>query len=180
MTLTLLVLVSLAVYRGTLLVTGDRITRTPRRRLREWLHHRAHHLTTVEAWGEAAYRCSCGWRAESAPSGALRMVVVHGTTHDLIPRGSSLPDYTLNPHQAAQTVAEIAVRHVQVARDRGRLTFLLECPWCVSIYLGGIGAAVAAAWPAGWWRWPALAMAASGVTGLLATIAAPDENDQED
>lgn len=102
MTATTILLVSLAVYRGTLLVTGDRITRTPRR----WLRAR------------------------------------------------------LN--------------------EEGRVAYLLECPWCVSIYLGTIGAAVAWAWPDGWWRWPALALAASGVTGLLATMAAPDENDPED
>lgn len=107
---TLLVLV-LAVYRGTLLVTGDRITRAPRRRVRAWLRKREHDRT---------------------------------------------------------------------ASDTSRLCYLLECPWCVSIYLGTIAAAVYGTWPKGWWRWPALAMAASAVAGLLATLAAPDDNDHED
>lgn len=100
--LVLLAVIVLAVYRGTLLVTGDRITRAPRR----WLRAR------------------------------------------------------LN--------------------ERGRIAYLMECPWCASWWLGIVAAVVYGRWPHGWWRWPALAMAASGVTGLLATIAAPDENDHED
>lgn len=179
MTLTLLVLVSLAVYRGTLLVTGDRITRTPRRRLRAWLHRRAHHLMP-NAEGHL-WECSCGWSIRAQVDGsaggspAYRLLVT-----EPVPKGFHLPSSLVWAQDVSDYLERAYRLHAAQGTDESRLGYLLECPWCVSIYLGTIGAGVAAAWPEGWWRWPAMAMAASGVTGLLATIAAPDENDQED
>jgi hypothetical protein len=173
--LPVLALVALAVYRGTLLVTGDRITRTPRRRLRAWLKSRTHRVTEA---GNAV-RCSCGWSASSQPSGQRHGHMV--TVSAPVPRALVLPDSSnMDADLAAYYVTRAGELHYRDAQDTSRLGYLLECPWCVSMYLGTIGAAVAWAWPAGWWRWPALALAASGVTGLLATIAAPDENDDED
>lgn len=52
------------------------------------------------------------------------------------------------------------------------LVYLVECPWCVSIYLGAAGSAlVAALGPSSpVLFWPALALAFSHVTGLLAQL----------
>lgn len=169
------VLVLLAVYRGTLLVTSDRITRTPRRRLREWLRRRAHHLDSADQDGDGftRYRCSCGWSVQ----------VVEQTGQVAIsypvPEGVQIPAGPLNQEIRKAWITGAIAGHQRDA-DSGRLGYLIECPWCVSIYLGAIGAAVAWAWPHGWWRWPALALAASAAAGFLSTLAAPDNLDDED
>lgn len=50
--------------------------------------------------------------------------------------------------------------------------YLIECPWCVSIYVAAAGAGLLAAFGPGspWLFWPALALAFSHVTGLLAQL----------
>lgn len=47
--------------------------------------------------------------------------------------------------------------------------YLLTCPWCVSIYVGAVAAPIAYWWGAEpWLLVPALALAFSQVTGLMA------------
>lgn len=49
------------------------------------------------------------------------------------------------------------------------LPYLLTCPWCVSIYVGAVAAPVLWFWGSSpWLAIPALALALSQVTGLLA------------
>lgn len=50
------------------------------------------------------------------------------------------------------------------------LAYLVVCPWCVSIWVGGAVAPLALAWGTRTWMLaPALALAFSHVTGFLAT-----------
>jgi hypothetical protein len=69
-------------------------------------------------------------------------------------------------------------QHARAAGDRARSdgaepalpAYLLTCPWCVSIYVGAIAAPVLWFWGSSpWLAIPALALAFSQVTGLLAT-----------
>jgi hypothetical protein len=59
-------------------------------------------------------------------------------------------------------------------QERGRAlpplpVYLLTCPWCVSIYVAAPAAVIAYFWPtAPWFLIPALLLAFSHVTGLLA------------
>lgn len=53
-----------------------------------------------------------------------------------------------------------------------RWSYLIQCPWCVSLWLG-----MATAWlPLStvdtdpWWMWPILSLAGSHVTGVLAGL----------
>jgi len=52
----------------------------------------------------------------------------------------------------------------------GWLAYLLTCDWCVSVWVGGAGAA-AGAWVGSWswWHAPAVALAFSYVAGWLAS-----------
>jgi hypothetical protein len=53
------------------------------------------------------------------------------------------------------------------------LTYLVHCPWCVSIWLGAGVAAATYNWPARWWVViPLVALTASYVTGALALLTA--------
>lgn len=60
------------------------------------------------------------------------------------------------------------------ASDRDRAVpplpvYLLTCPWCVSVYVAAPAAVIAYFWPlAPWFLLPALLLAFSYVTGLLA------------
>lgn len=55
-----------------------------------------------------------------------------------------------------------------------RLAYLLDCPWCASVWLAPPVVASALWWSDGWGWWlTAGSLAASGVTGLLATLASP-------
>lgn len=165
----------LATYRLTLLVTADTITAPLRRRLFQWLLMRGHRMTTdipgrgVRVLGDddatMSAACSCGWSA----SAVFRpFVIIHSP--DEIPPGP----YTAAA--AAQTLAALADQHSK-STTATRWELFLSCPWCVSVWLGAGAAVLVGVWPEGWWRWGALALAASAVTGLLATLASPEEQD---
>lgn len=164
----------LATYRVTLLVTSDRITRRPRRWLRDWLYTRAHHDTDPHG-PPSRYECSCGWFVHVSEDG-------HVTTLEPVPPGVQIPVAPFRtPGAAARFVTEATLAHHDDTRhDLGPAGYLLTCPWCISMYLGAAAATLVWAWPEGWWRWPALALAASAATGFLATLAAPDNNDDDD
>lgn len=58
--------------------------------------------------------------------------------------------------------------------DHPKLATLLGCPWCMSIWLGLPIAWSAHRWGSEpWWQIVALGLAASAVTGFLATFAKP-------
>lgn len=60
-------------------------------------------------------------------------------------------------------------------RPARALATLISCPWCVSIYVGAVAAPVAWFW--GHFLWillPALALAASQVTGMLSSLGRED------
>lgn len=173
MTARLLVLF-LAVYRLTLLVTADRITRKPRRAILGWLNRRAHHLAeSSDLVAARSYRCSCGWgvaRLEGYPATAA-------TVDEPLPSVLAAIDL---PRDGIVDLAATYRSHVaDHADDVGRFGSLLTCPWCVSVYLGAVGAAVWAWWPAGPWYWPALALALSGFTGLAASLGSPHDGDDD-
>jgi hypothetical protein len=48
------------------------------------------------------------------------------------------------------------------------LGYFVTCPWCVSVYVASAAVAVVALGGWSWAAWPALALACSSVTGLLA------------
>jgi len=53
---------------------------------------------------------------------------------------------------------------------KSKLSYLLTCPWCMSVWVGAAVAAGAWKWgDSGWFIVPAVALAASHVTGVLAT-----------
>lgn len=59
-------------------------------------------------------------------------------------------------------------------RPEGQWATLLQCPWCVSWWVGLV--VCGTGWAFGdrvWWFVPAWALAASAVTGALATHASP-------
>lgn len=58
------------------------------------------------------------------------------------------------------------------AVEKPLLVYLIECPWCVSIYVGAGAAGLLAAFGPGssGLFWPALALALSQATGLLAQL----------
>lgn len=63
-------------------------------------------------------------------------------------------------------------RHREAGRHR--LAALLECPWCVSVWLAPPVVASALLWSSSWAWWLAAgSMAASAATGALATFARP-------
>ena len=56
----------------------------------------------------------------------------------------------------------------------GRFDYLLECPWCASIYVAPPVMASAYWWSDGWGWWlTAGSLAASAVTGIIASYASP-------
>lgn len=60
-------------------------------------------------------------------------------------------------------------------RDHFSLAWLLGCQWCAGLWLAVPVAWSAIAWSNGWgWQLAALTLAASGVTGFLASYASPD------
>lgn len=140
---------ALALYRLTLLVVADSITAPPR----DWLVHR---LSTVE------HRL-VDWQPKPGSSDLLTWECACGVTFD--GTGTSRSGRaTWSSHEASAP-----------AGRESKLAYLLECPWCASVWLAGPVAW--SAWCFGdraWWFVPALALAASGITGALATAAAPD------
>lgn len=62
------------------------------------------------------------------------------------------------------------------ARLPEKPAYLIGCPWCASFWVGGLVAWLTVEWPQNrvlWVVW--LALAASGVTGLLATHDPPED-----
>ena len=59
-----------------------------------------------------------------------------------------------------------------------KVSYLLHCPWCLSVYFGGLAVASRSLWPAGW-RPLAKALALSALTGLLSE-ARQHRNDEAD
>lgn len=174
MTMTTIVLVALCCYRCTLLVTSDRITRAPRRRIRRWLRDRprynGHDLFSIQRADEI--RCSCGWYAAHARSPYGQDPPVVGTQiSGEVPPGTDMS----NPVLDLETVFQA---HREQHRSESKALYLLECPWCVSFWLAWPLAAIAH--PHWGWEFVYLVLASSAVTGLLAHIAAPDDLDPED
>lgn len=61
------------------------------------------------------------------------------------------------------------------SRGAGRLAYFVTCPWCVSVWVGALGALACLRWGDGWGWWlAALTLACSAVTGFLASFASPD------
>lgn len=50
--------------------------------------------------------------------------------------------------------------------DSHKLSYLLACPWCLSVYFGGLAVAAGMKWPRVW-RPVAKALSFSALTGLL-------------
>lgn len=74
------------------------------------------------------------------------------------------------PHFRDYTVAER--RMYRGERDVPALAYLITCPWCSSIYIGLLAAPVIYFWgESPWLLVPALALALSHFTGVLAEIA---------
>lgn len=120
---------ALAVARVTRLITADRLTEAPRRRI------------AVRLWGR------------------------HISDADVAKRYTGM---------AAQGHHATARRWMAEERLDGRAepplsVYLLTCPWCASIYVAAVAAPIAYWWgTAPWFLVPALALALSHVTGLLA------------
>lgn len=58
-------------------------------------------------------------------------------------------------------------------RLAAKLAYLVTCPWCVSVWAGFPAAAIAWHFPTSGWVWvPAIALTASGMSGMLATVEA--------
>lgn len=53
------------------------------------------------------------------------------------------------------------------AHFTGSLVELVNCPWCISIWIGA-GAVLLDYYEWSWWRWVCLGLSASGVAGFLA------------
>lgn len=144
MTATVAVVAALAVYRLTMLVTADTITEPARERVIDWLNARKHPGRPV--------------MPESTPA----------------PDGPFLPgEPTVDLLESGPLVVDGATM-VARATDPHRLAYLLDCPWCASIWLAAPASAVTYWWshtPA-WWI-AAGTLAASAVTGIVATFASP-------
>lgn len=141
----------LAVYRITLLVTADTLTQPWRDQIIDRYVHPVHELTvlprqepTDDEWPYSA-SCRCGnhW--------------VGDTWGDVMGEANA----HVNQHRGEMTTGP-------------RWLVLLDCVWCASVHV-----AVPVCWSAwawgdrGWWFVPASVLAASAVSGFLATFASP-------
>lgn len=70
----------------------------------------------------------------------------------------------LTPHGAT---ARLIHRHGKMATFQRFVNDVVNCPWCASIWIGALVAALAFLLPTAAFVWPALALAASHLTGLL-------------
>lgn len=140
-------LAALCTYRLTLLVTADDLTAPLRRRAITKLTTVPHKLSTRTRTSNDTWshvRCTCGDEYTAPP------FMVDGRAW-------------WQSHQA----------HAPKHRDHS-LAAVLQCEWCASVWV-----AIPVAWTAAvygestWWLVPALALAASAVTGVLASIAKP-------
>lgn len=74
------------------------------------------------------------------------------------------PDWMGRPSQHTDAQR----RRINVYSGQHPISYLVTCPWCVSIYVGAAVAALAATGL--WWLWIAVPLALSAVTGVLASI----------
>jgi hypothetical protein len=169
MTPTTLVLALLATYRLTLLALYDRITRPARLWLRDVGHHPGAVIEADEGADSPnlAERRVLSWCECGEKLGPVRRYLL-----DLDDR--VLVDDDLQGHS---DLAELHRIHVASLQGRG-WRYLLSCPWCLSIWFGAVVAATALAWGDGWgWQLIAGTLAASGLTGLGASVAHPPDDD---
>lgn len=154
MTALVAVVAVLAVYRVTMLVTSDVITKPWRDAIIDRYVHPAHEMICYpvarepETEGDWPYvaECRCG---EKFVGDVWVDVAMEANGHT-------------NPHQGEMTKGP-------------RWLVLLDCPWCASWWV-----AVPVSWSAwtfgtrAWWFVPAFALAASAVTGIVAKFAKPE------
>lgn len=150
------VVAALVVYRLTMLVTADEITEPLRERITSKYVHPVHDYTVhpdphdgPNRDGEFYAECRCGM----AWSGPVWSDVIG---------------------EANQHFGD--ARRTGIEMTKGpRWIILLSCPWCSSWWIGL--PVVWSAWCFGdrsWWIVPAGALAASAVTGIIATFAKPE------
>lgn len=150
MSAVVLVVMFLAVYRLTLLVTADELTEP----LREWVidrftvvHHRKVREVIDPTNRAVEWECSCGDTWDGRQSGADGMVEWNA--------------------------------HLQIApkRKNEKLEVLITCPWCSSVWIAFPAVAMTLAWSDGWGWWlVAGALAASAVAGAGAVAAKPGDH----
>lgn len=151
MTALVAALTGLVVYRLTLLVVADVITEPIRDRLvQRWtvIVHRPVEYVSTSTGEWRSWECSCGetWSDAEHPTDNL---------------GGR---YWYDQHY----------RDAPKERD-SKLATLITCPWCASMWLAGPVVASAIWWGDGrGWLLAAGTLAASAVTGFLATFASPD------
>lgn len=145
---------ALVVYRLTLLVTDDVLTKPIRERIFGRYIHPVHELSKIPradtpTWDDDypyTVVCRCGDR------------YVGQEWADVIAEAN----HHVNKHRGEQTHGP-------------KWLTLLDCPWCASWWIG-----LPVAWSAwcfgdrSWWFIPAFGLAASGVSGFLATFAKPE------
>lgn len=110
----------------------------------------------------------------------VAIIVVYALAVARVTRLVTTDKLTLPPRRA---VVDWAVRRrygfvpirneellAEIADNPPALAYLVNCPWCVSVYVGAAVAPLAWAWGTRWWLLvPALALAFSYVTGFLAS-----------
>lgn len=120
-------------------------------------------------------------------SGAQLAVVVLATyrisllvTHDTLTEGAVGATVRWLNRRKHPDVATDAPAPVQLdvlvrrARSPHLGVKLMDCPWCVSFWIGLAVAGTGWTWGDRWWWFvPAAALAASGVTGILTDLAHP-------
>lgn len=107
----------------------------------------------TESWRGAFIRQAYRWRYPYTRMQEGRLARVRETGETITVRGT--PDERL--------------RGVMMAEPMPMLAYLVTCPWCVSIYVAAVVAPLAWAWGTRpWLAIPALALAFSHLTGLLA------------
>lgn len=151
------IVAALAVYRLTMLVVADELTEPVRARIVGRYVHRVHD-DVVRPYaadgpnrdGEFYAECRCG---VSWAGPVWSDVIAERNQH----------------HYEAQSEG------IEMTEGPWWLTFL-SCAWCSSWWIGLV--VVWSAWCVGdraWWMVPAGALAASAVTGVVATFAKPGE-----
>jgi hypothetical protein len=63
--------------------------------------------------------------------------------------------------------------------DSHKISYLLTCPWCLSIYFGGLAVLAGARWPR-MWKPVSKALSYSALTGLMAEARASAQDDSAD
>lgn len=148
---------ALLAYRLTMLVVADELTEPLRERIVTHYVHPAHErvldVDTFESPGIVQdpnarryyQQCRCGV----------------AFTGDKWSDVASEMNGHLNPRRGEQT-------------EGPKWLLLLECPWCASVHIGIVVMWTAWLWgDRAWWFIPAAGLAASAVTGSLATFASP-------